>query len=327
MTEEGFEIVKKLAYNFTSNYQNKYYGVEDMRIGLVLFGNGVYDVNNGTVSAAITVQAITSDLDTLRSAILELEWQRGFTNMMQAFTAADHMFAEGRDDAQAAVLVISDGKYTNAYRTGMKAQELKDKGVQIFMAPISEFSSPGLKLIREWASQPWETNYERLPGVEGIIANEDLFAQRMLVKFCPRAFSPSLQEAEEQEVGFLKIKEDGYPANNCGQWIYLGRRDSAESCMESTKDRGYLAFSFEDGGWWYGSCYLEVITVTADFWAEALESRIDLGCPGGDWAYNQHASTYILNPGMFGDLFGSFLQLDQQVLPDGLRQHRPEHVA
>jgi len=303
LTEEGFEIVKKLAYNFTSNYQNKYYGVEDMRIGLVLFGNGVYNVDNGTVSAAITVQAITSDLDTLRSAILELEWQRGFTNMMQAFTAADHMFADGRDDAQAAVLMISDGKYTDSYRTGMKAQELKDKGVQIFMAPISEFSTPGLKVIREWASQPWETNYERLPGVDGITANEDLFAQRMLVKFCPRAFSPSLRLAEEQEVGFLKIKEDAYPTDSCGKWTYLGIMDSDQACMESVKDRGYLAFSYEDGGHWKGSCYLEAITVDADFWNEALNDRVDLDCPGGDWAYNQHAATYILNPSMFGDLF------------------------
>jgi hypothetical protein len=301
--EDGFEIIKKLTYNFTSNYQNEYYGVEDMRIGLVLFGNGVYNEGNGTVSAAIEVQSITSDLDTLRSKILTMEWQRGFTNMMQAFTAADRMFAEGRDDAQAAVLMISDGKYTNAYRTGMKAQELKDKGVQIFMAPISEFNSPGLKLIRKWASQPWETNYERLPGIDGITANEDLFAQRMLVKFCPRAFSPSQRLAEEQAVGFLKIKEDAYPSDSCGQWVYLGTRDSDESCMESVKDRGYLAFSYEDGGYWHGSCYLEAITVDADFWAEALNSRVNLNCPNGDWTYNQHANTYILNPSMFGDLF------------------------
>jgi len=28
------------------------------------------------------------------------------------------------------------------------------------------------------------------------------------------------------------------------------------------------------------------------------------GAPAvGDWAYNQHAATYILNPSMFGDLF------------------------
>jgi hypothetical protein len=301
--EDGFEIIKKLAYNFTSNYQNEYYGVEDMRIGLVLFGNGVYNEGNGTVSAAIEVQSITSDLDTLRSKILTMEWQRGFTNMMQAFTAADRMFAEGRDDAQAAVLMISDGKYTNAYRTGMKAQELKDKGVQIFMAPISEFNSPGLKLIRKWASQPWETNYERLPGIDGITANEDLFAQRMLVKFCPRAFSPSLQLAEEQEVGFLKIKEDGYPDDSCGKWVYLGTRDSDTSCMESVKEKGYLAFSYEDGGYWHGSCYLEAITVDADLWSSALSSRVNLGCPSGDWVYNQHANTYILNPSMFGDLF------------------------
>jgi len=73
--------------------------------------------------------------------------------------------------------------------------------------------------------------------------------------------------------------------------------------MESVKDRGYLAFSYEDGGHWKGSCYLEAITVDEDFWNEALTDRVDLDCPNGDWAYNQHAATYILNPSMFGDLF------------------------
>merc|ERR1719387_73809 len=126
--EEGFDIIQKFALNLTGKYQSEYYGVEDMRIGLVLFGNGEY-FDNGTVAPALEVVEITSGLESVSTAIAGLQWQRGFTNMMQALQAADNMFADGRDDAQSAVMMISDCKWTNAYRTSMKATAMKDKGV------------------------------------------------------------------------------------------------------------------------------------------------------------------------------------------------------
>jgi len=300
--QEGFDIIQKFALNLTSKYQSEYYGVEDMRIGLVLFGNGEY-FDNGTVAPALEVVEITSDLESVSTAIAGLQWQRGFTNMMQALQAADNMFADGREDAQSAVLVISDGKYTNAYRTTMKATALKDKGVQVFMAPIAESSTKNLKVLRGWASDPWETNYERIPGLTALINNEPEFAQKLLVKFCPRAFSPSQQLTEDTQSGFLKIHEEGYPSDSCGEWKWMGNTDSAEACMERVKDAGILAFAFESGGRWDGTCYSEAIEVTDDLWAEALNDRVNLTCPGGAWVYNEFASTYIMNPSMFGDLF------------------------
>merc|ERR1719343_1574611 len=263
MKEEGFDMVKKFALNLTSKYQSAYYGVEDMRIGLVLFGDGE-DFDNGTVSPAIEVVDITSDLDSVSTAIAGLQWQRGFTNMMQALQAADNMFADGRDDAQSAVMVISDGKWTNAYRTTMKATAMKDKGVQIFMAPIAEHMTQNLKIFRGWASQPWETNYERIPGLEALLNNEAEFAQKLLVKFCPRAFSPSQKEDDEEQRGYLKIHEEGYPSDSCGAWKYVGVVDNADACMEAVKDAGSMAFAYEDGGRLSasgasGACYEEAI--------------------------------------------------------------------
>jgi len=280
-----------------------YYGVEDMRIGLVLFGNGEY-FDNGTVQAALEVVPITNDLASVSTAIEGLQWQRGFTNIMQALSAADTMFADGRDDAQSAVMMISDGKWTSEYRTGMKAMALKEKGVQIFMAPISEYDSSNLKQIMEWASQPWETNYERIPGLDALVNNEPEFAQRLLVKFCPLAFSPSLELEKERSRGYLKIREQGYPSVSCGRSGYLGRLSSAGACMEEIRDRGILAFSFEEGGRGDGSCYSEALDVTEDVWNDALNDRVNVQCPGGAWEYNEYASTYILDPAMFGSIFG-----------------------
>merc|ERR1719517_155406 len=228
MKQDGFDAVKDFALNLTSKYRNTYYGVEDMRIGLVLFGNGEY-FDNGTVSAALEVVSITSDIDSVSTAIEGLEWQRGFTNMMQALQVADNMFAEGRDDAQSAVMVISDGKWTNAYRTTMKATAMKDKGIQIFMAPIAEYMDKKLIVLRGWASDPWETNFERIPGLDALVNNEPEYAQRLLVKFCPRAFSPSLELEKERSRGFLKVHEEGYPSDSCGQWGWLGHQSSVDA--------------------------------------------------------------------------------------------------
>jgi hypothetical protein len=302
MKQEGFDIVKSFALNLTSRYQNVYYGQEDMRIGLVLFGNGEY-FDNGTVSAALEVVSITSDLASVSTAIEGLQWQRGFTNMMQALTAADNMFAEGRDDAQSAVMVISDGKWTNAYRTGMKATAMKDKGIQIFMAPISETTNNQLKVLQTWASSPWETNYERIPGLDTLTNNEPEFAQRLLVKFCPRAFSPSQKEEEEEMEGYLLIHEEGYPDARCGVDAFLGYVDSPSACMEVVKDKGLLAFSYYTGSRAGPSCYSSTFEVTADVWATAISERTNVTCSSGGWVSDKYSSTYILNPSMFGDLF------------------------
>jgi len=300
--QEGFDAIKAFALNLTSKYQSMYFGLEDMRIGLVLFGNGEY-FDNGTVQAALEVLPITNDLASVSTAIEGLQWQRGFTNIMQALAAADNMFADGRDDAQSAVMMISDGKWINQYRTGMKAQALKEKGIQIFMAPITEHDSPNLKQIREWASEPWETNYERIPGLDALVNNEAEFAQRLLVKFCPLAFSPSQELEKERSRGFLKIHEEGWPSDSCGRWGWLGYLSSVDACMEASRDKGILAFAYEEGGRWAGSCYSEALDVTDELWNDALNDRVNIQCPGGAWMYNQFSSTYILDPGMFGSIF------------------------
>merc|ERR1719222_1754665 len=114
-----------------------YAGKDAMRVGVLLFGNG--DVQTGgTISPAIPIQGLTADLAAVKKEILGLKWQRGPTNMAQAFVMADIMFQQGgRTAAQSTLLLISDGKYSFKFQTGQKARELKDKNVQVLMAPIS----------------------------------------------------------------------------------------------------------------------------------------------------------------------------------------------
>jgi len=294
--KKGFDILKSFARNLTSRYRAVYYGQEDMRVGLILYGNGVL-FKEGYVSEAIQAHRLSTDLASVTQAIDRMQWQRGFTNMMQAFKLADKMFeAEGRSDAQSAILMLSDGKYTNAFRTSQKVQNLKDKGIQIFMAPVSTYAGQSLEQIRDWASSPWESNYVRIPGIEALENNEDVFAQQLLVKFCPRAFSPSLEAASDAEVGFLKIHDEGYPTEECGSKGHVGYKETLEECFLAVKNLGVLAFAYEAGGRSAGTCYSEAINVTQEVWDDALANRTSPACPSGGWEFSYYASTFIINP-------------------------------
>merc|ERR1719364_134550 len=113
------------------------------------------------------------------------------TNMAQAFILAEKMFQQGgRVAAQSAVLVLSDGKYSFEFSTAQKVRELKDTGVQIFMAPIDANQDKQLETLKKWSSEPWQTNYERIPGLAALKHNLDRFAQILVSKFCPNSISP-----------------------------------------------------------------------------------------------------------------------------------------
>jgi uncharacterized protein YegL len=370
LKQEGFDVLKGFVLNITSMYQPKYYGASAMEVGLVLFGNGEY-FDNGTVSAAIDVMGLSDDIEALDEEIKKLQWQRGFTNMMQAFSAAEKMVADGRTEAQSAVIMLSDGKYTNAYRTGQKVQAMKDAGVWIYMAPVAPHETQQIQQIKEWATQPWETSYERIPGIDALEGNEASYARMLLVKFCPRAFSVSRKKAEDERRGYVKIHEEGYPSDSCGAWRYMGVETTEQACMEKVRSAGMcpedhpyaflyghmcckhnqenefwpfgghcdgsamnawgqislcckdnegvwcphgtcidysektenLAFAYEEGGRWHGTCYSESMEVTGELWDDALNDQINVECPGGAWVYNYYASTYIMNPNQFGQFF------------------------
>merc|ERR1719409_289859 len=210
LRKDGFKIVKDFATKLIGKYMGAYYGYEDMRIGVVQFGNGKIEAD-GTVSKAILVKELTSTMADVKQAITNLEYTKGFTNMAQAFGVAEKMFLlGGRKEAQSAVMTLTDGKPSFLFQTYQKVMELKDKHVKLFFAPITTFGGDEMKLMKKWASSPWPTHIVHIPGLEPLQAGEALFAQRILVKFCPQAMSPSAMMVEEQEQGFLLVRERGY---------------------------------------------------------------------------------------------------------------------
>merc|ERR1719436_1936295 len=293
--ESGFNILRDFAANLTDRYKAEYFGKESMRVGVLLFGNG-HVQDDGTITPATNVLPLTSDMDEVHKKILELKWQRGFTNMAQAFSLADTMLQGGRKEAQSAVMVLSDGKPSFWYQTIQKARELKDKNVQIFMAPVTDFKSKELRLMRnKLASQPWRSNYVRIPGLETLEHNKDIFKQKIIATFCPDSMSLAQLVQKEDDRQYMLIREDGYPDFPCGGWFFQGHM-GMNDCANSARNLEHKAFFFGKGKYRGRYCYTSAMKVTEALWQKWSPDRVKPECPNGKWLQSKYFDTYAINP-------------------------------
>jgi hypothetical protein len=300
LRQSGFETVRAFAANVTDKYQSMYYGHEDMKVGVVEFGNGhLQQAGDGTttIADALYVQGLTGDMALVRSSVEGLSWLEGFTNMAQGLHMADKMLGQtGRSDAQSAVMVISDGKFSMEFQTAEKSRELKDKNVQIYLIAITEVKGADLRTYRRFASFPYRTNFVRIPGLEALHYNADLFTGRIIAKFCPKAFSPSLEMQKEEQQEYMMIHEMGYPSDSCGAWSWHGYGFTEETCMQNALEHNTLAFAFGTGRYMAGGCYAEAIHVDMEFWNQNLQTRMNPPCPNGYWVRNPYFNTFIIRP-------------------------------
>jgi hypothetical protein len=217
MKADGFKLVRNFTGELLKRYTTEYYAETTMQIGLVLFGNGVIE-DDGSISKATLLRELTTDMAATKVAAAEMNHQKGFTNMAQAFVLARKLLTQnGRKEAQSAVLTISDGKPSFLFETREQAKVLDSKGIMRFMLGIAEFpGSDGWQLMRELASQPAGTNSVRVPGVNALQDGGGAFVEEALVKFCPASVSPSRTVQEEKAAGYMLVRKNGY----CGR---LGR--------------------------------------------------------------------------------------------------------
>ena len=296
LRESGFEVMRSFAANLTKKYEPKHLGHSAMRVGVILFGNG-HLLPDGSIQAATNVLGLTSDMDAVRAAIAGTQWQRGFTNMAQAFALADTMLQSGRADAQSAVLVLSDAKYSFEYETKEKVKELKDKNVQIFMAPVCEFTgSKEIQKMKDWASSPWQTNYERIPGISSLRYNQEAFADKLVSKFCPDAISPSEQQNNDKAKQYMMIKEGGMPNPACARPGEVGKVASVEACAEAARSRGKNAFNYCSQEMMKGMCMVEGMRFDRAWYVQHTDAAAEIPCPAGDWIKNPYFDTYALEP-------------------------------
>jgi hypothetical protein len=339
LRESGFEVVRDFAANLTTRYRSMAYAEDKMKIGVVYYGNGQLESQpdgTTTIADALYVQGLTADLAAVETKIREMNWLRGFTNMAQGFHMADVMLGQtGRADAQSAVMVISDGKFSMKFQTAEKARELKDKNVQIYLVAITDAKSADLKIFRDFASRPTETNYVRIPGLEALKYNSDLFTGEIVAKFCPKAMSPSqVVQAAERNDNYLLAEGHMWPFQ-CAEGgsavrdvTYHGQNVPLERCRELAIETVPTRYGFTWSDRFGGICYTVAIrAIDAEWHIACVESGetwvgqyqgggsgCSLPCPQRDdapwgrnsirWRRNQYFNAYAVTPSSHPEIPG-----------------------
>jgi len=295
LQEPGFNTLKAFTLTLIQKYQTEYFGSTAMKVGVLQFGNGVILGDGRTVSPAINVQPLTQDMALVKTALENLPFKKGFTNMAQAFALAEVMYTgAGRKGVQSAILVLTDGKPSFQFQTNELVEQLDDKNVQRFFMVVNENGGDDLKKMQKWASMPWETNLIHVPGLDALSADATVWSQKATVMFCPMSFSPSATEEKEQVQGFMLVKESGY----CGERGQLLSKDvqDAESCSYLAQGAGAQAFLL--GAWFRrGYCYTSPMAVDEAQFTAWDEARIDPQCSAPDgWTTSKLFDFYAMAP-------------------------------
>jgi len=209
ITADNFDIMKEYIVNLIKRYKGTINESEIMRVGLAQFGNGEI-LADGSISNAIKIMPLTSDMAAVSQAVDNMEFLKGFTNMAQGLLLADSMFTEnGRADSQSAIMVITDGRPSFSFQTQQVVDQLEEKKVQRYFVTITEAEGTETELMKKWASAPWYTNHIHIPGFLQLMSSNESYVQENVVMFCPMAQSPSVCHATLYQHGnFAGWKSD-----------------------------------------------------------------------------------------------------------------------
>merc|ERR1712032_663658 len=298
LREKGFNAVQAFAANITDKLKSKYFGTEAVKVGVILFGNGRLQ-RSGTVAPAKSLlnPMWSTDMAATKKTIMSLTWQKGFTNLAQVFVLARKMFAKTqRDDAQNALLVITDGLIPFFHVTEQKAQELKDsQAAEVLMAVISE-GTVDKKVFK--LAGPGPTNIVKIPGTFALSTNTEAFAAEVTATFCPFAISPSKELAQEENRGYVLVKKQGTPNGKCGTLEFMPNAVSHAACMQEAQENGANCFSYSEARVVYSQCRGHNITAGEVTWAKWKEHGEDPPCGdgSGSWLPNVYFDTYCQEP-------------------------------
>jgi len=302
--DAGFKILKSYTKTLLKRYQTAYWGQPAMKIGIVLFGNGVLvpDTNNPgkeIVSPAINKQSLTADMVKVNAAVDALPFKKGFTNMAQAFSMAEDMFIKGsRKSAQQSVMLITDGKPSFAFMTNELVEQLDDKGIMRYFVVVNNQgpNSDAMKQMQRWASQPWETNLIHLQGLTMLDADQDLWAEKALTKFCPQAYSPSTGEYEERIYGYAHVKDSAWCGDKLRANILSKTAADADACAalaSGAKAQSFLLGAFFRRGW----CIKGTMNVDDALYKGFQKEKKDPKCAvGKGWRSSMLYDFYAMQP-------------------------------
>ncbi len=206
--EKGFNILRSFAKSVITRLREKAYGHEAVKVALVQFGNGELDDKTKVIKDAIVVSGLSSDYAGVKEKMDGMTWNKGFTNMAQAFLKANQIITRfPRKTAAVTALLITDGKPSFNFQTDKAVKELKGRA-RIVIAQVKNFApQETVDKMKTYASKPWQTNYILIPGKANLKADYGKWADKTLVSTCPRSESPSAVEALAMHEGYQMIFE------------------------------------------------------------------------------------------------------------------------
>jgi len=297
LREAGWLVIKGFVEQLMERYEPEYWGDEGVQLGIVQFGNGVLGEDGRTVSPARSIHGLTFEHANVLEAVKGMKFKKGFTNMAQAFSMAEDMLTKrSRRDAAHGVLIITDGKPSFSFMTEEMVQQLDDKSISRYFFVISDEGpdSDAMKLIKSWASQPWETNMIHVHGMELLEADASLWVEKTVTRFCPFAYSPGAGEWEEVSYGYIHVKNGGW----CGdKGIELSSNvGNVEECAALAVGFGATAFmegkSFRDG-----ACLASPNEWSKSQFTAWESNRMDPPCDEGDgWKSSMLYDFYAIIP-------------------------------
>jgi hypothetical protein len=296
--ESGFKILKSFTKTLLQRYKSKYWGQSAVKIGVVLFGNGVLipdpsQDGKEIVSPALNKCKLTGDIKVVEKAVDDLPYKKGFTNMAQAFSMAEDMFVKGsRKGAQQAVMLVTDGKPSFAFMTNEMVEQLDDKGIMRYFFVVNEQgeNSDAMKQMKRWASQPWETNLIHVPGLLMLEADTELWAERALTMFCPMAISPPCLECGQ----YQHVKDGGWCGKKEKQNLLSKTVADADSCAAlatGANKQSFLLGTFFRRGYCFGG----TMDVDAAQYLKWKKNPEDPECPT-KWQSSMLFDFYAMKP-------------------------------
>jgi hypothetical protein len=100
-------------------------------------------------------QRFSSDFEDTSKSLSGLAWPKGGSLTSLALTAAENELQLARKDAEAVVVVLTDGRPFSIRRTSLAAERIKKKA-RLMWVPVTKFQS--LKNFKSWASKRWQEN-------------------------------------------------------------------------------------------------------------------------------------------------------------------------
>jgi len=274
VSDAAFVALKQFTKRLLVKYKKSYFGEDTMQVGLITFGNGeVLKQGGGTIAPAIQSHKLSNNIDAVSKAVCSdveectdgLPYKKGFTNMAQAFALAKSMFRmrPARPVPQA-VLVVTDGQPSFKFQTNEFVKQLEDSAIMRYFVVVTEngINSEMMDVVKVWASKPWETNVVHVKGgLQVLSADPEVWAERALVKFCPKSYSPKVGDWTAKTYGYLLVVQDGW----CGK-VKTWRKNrlpsrragvaNVQACMVLSKERNFTNFVYRSAGRWRKNlCY------------------------------------------------------------------------